>query len=89
MSEYRTGDPICNCRESVTGGKPWCPVHDNYTGSPRDNRVESWGCSECCWHTISIRGVEIEKRCCHCGATMTVTASAEPWIRPHGPYAPF
>lgn len=31
MSEYRTGDPVCNCRESQTAGKAPCPVHDSHT----------------------------------------------------------
>ena len=34
MSEYRTGDPICNCRDSTTAGKPWCPVHDAVPPQP-------------------------------------------------------
>ena len=28
MSEYRTGDPVCTCRDSVTAGKAPCPIHE-------------------------------------------------------------
>lgn len=38
MSEYRTGDPVCTCRDSLTAGRAWCPIHDNYAGHPREQK---------------------------------------------------
>ena len=43
-SEYRTGDPVCTCTEEMTAGKPWCPVHDNFAGTPPAQEVT---CNKC------------------------------------------
>lgn len=39
MSEYRTGDPVCTCRDLDTAGKSWCMIHNNFDRHPHARRT--------------------------------------------------
>ena len=80
-SEYRTGDPICNCH-GTTVKASFCPVHSK---EPRPG-----GCTQLqhCDHFVSHEGTKLIMRCCHCGRRTEVEATLKHVPREHGPFLP-
>ena len=41
VAEVTTRTPRCTCTEELTGGREWCPVHDDFAGLPPDQEPRS------------------------------------------------